>query len=232
MLQEIIEKKKETREPKIIFKGSDNRKRAVKNGSYLLTVIREGDEDCPLIKEFLSSLPDEAEIILDSFGYVGNLANYTSKKATGYDPNSLQEDRRHFVIFQTSNIEELVLDYFKSTQKASAHIIPDKLLLDVVYMGWDNLFLKRYVFGQRHTGSINGILSFSEELSSIPTEKLVRDTINDSKQALEQLTRKKWLGLSNKRKLPPTYAFMGIETPDREYLIKVSSKGPVQGEIG
>ncbi len=31
MLQEIIEKKKETKEPKIIFKGSDSRKRVLKN---------------------------------------------------------------------------------------------------------------------------------------------------------------------------------------------------------
>jgi len=212
-----------------LFKGNRRRRRFIKSKSHVLAVIKPGDEEHPLVKEFLSSLPPGTNKILDSFGYIGSLGGHLS--VLRYESSRAREDERHFVLYHTSDIEKLNTDYFKLTENASVRIIPDCLTFHQIHYGWDDLRQNRHVFVTEFEGSVKETLSLYKERSSRSARRLLGDTFSQSDQALEKLTRKTWFGLSKERKFPTTHIFMGIETPELDYLITTSYKGPVEGSV-
>lgn len=211
------------------FAGGRRRRRFTKNKSYLLAVIKPGDEEHPLVKEFLASLPLGTNKVLDSFGYTGSLSDHLD--TLRHESDRALEDQRHFVLYRTSDIEELPTNYFTVTEKASVHVIPDILAFRMIYYGLDDLLWKRYGLITKTEMSVNEALAIYNERSSKSSKRLLCDAFNYCDGALEELTQKKWFGLSSERKFPTTHILMGIETPELGYLLTTCYKGPLKGTI-
>lgn len=209
------------------FKGNRRRRRFTKSKSHLLAVIRPGDEEHPLVREFLASLPPGTNKILDSFGYVGSLADHVG--ILRHESNRVPEDQRHFVLYRAPDVEKISTDYFTVTERASVHVIPDKLALEMFYHGFDDLRLKRYQFATKLEGSVNETLALYQERTSKSAKRLLCDVFSAHQGALEKLTQKKLL--SKERQFPPTHIFMGIETSELGYLLTTSYKGPLEGTV-
>ena len=188
----------------------------------LLAIIKRGDETHYLLRKFFKSLPNNARKVFDSLGAVGSL----DKNVREFG----RMDMRHFVIFCAPTFNWLVNGYFASISEAALFEIPDELRVKVIYKQQDTDFSEGVEIITESTGTIDEMVRKYEELSSADPRRLLTDELNHYPAVRKRLVKREWFGLGRKR-VVPTYVSVGIETPDRKYLLGTTgAQGPYTGK--
>lgn len=187
----------------------------------LLIALKVGDEEHYLFNKFLKSLPVQAEIVLNSAGYVGGLEKNIETRNKN-DTQRVLEGTRHFVIYRAPTFENLVTDYFSSTPKASLSEIQDRLKVKIRYKKQDTEFVAGGSWSQSYDGSIDEMVSTYSKLASNPAQVL-HNSLEGSENLRKHIMKKRF----GKTKVLPTYVSIGLETPDGSCLLKTTGpQGP------
>ena len=184
----------------------------------LLAILRPGDENHHLVKDFFQSLPEKTTKVFDSFGYIGNLESNLRKFT--------EEHRRHYLIFRSPSCDDLDENYFSSTPKAALMKIPDKLIVKVNYKQQNTDCVVGVRLVDECKGGIDAVVELYDKLSSANPRELLVNKLNEDKTFREKMTKRKWFNFG-KTKTFPLYISVGLETPDGRYLLGTTrAQGP------
>jgi hypothetical protein len=190
----------------------------------LLVILKPGDEKHFLFVNFLQSIPDEAKKIFDSFGYIGSL----ERNLAWFK----RERMRHFVIFRSPAFNNLANDYFSSTDQASVNKIKDNLIVEIEYKQQDTDIVTGARLITKFDGTIDEMINKYEELALTSPKELLTKGLNEQEFLRDNITKNEWFGFGKNRKIVPTYISIGIETPDRKYLLRsTGALGPYVGRL-
>lgn len=200
---------------------------------YFLAMIKPGDEQNHLFRQFLSSLSSsmvnslESSIILDSFGCVGNL----EQKIIG-DHKRDKERTRHFYIISLPDIYgNLATSYFSTTPEAALIEITNQLRIIIDYHRVSRIFSKQLLVRYGYQGTIEQMLEMYAGLISQDVGKILFESISDSDKVRKFLTRRSFF-FHSKVIMRPTNVHIGLETHDGKYLLRShSSPKPYSGLI-
>jgi hypothetical protein len=192
----------------------------------LLSIIRPGDGDHYLVRDFLDSFPDGSRTVYDSFmpdntgrlfsfGYDGNFAANLRRSTRG--------NKKHFVIFHAPSTEDLDTRYFTSTPESALIEIPDRLEYKLNFRendGWEEILGPCQSYTISYSGTIEEMVGkFMQDKSGNPKDVFAYG-FRESSYIRDALTPRPKHGLPKRTKA--AYISFGIETPDRKYTIACS----------
>lgn len=189
--------------------------------SYLLAVFEWGYEH--KLEGFIGSLPADAECVLKASGYASTLESVCHRLK--------RSDEREFLIIRASSFDDLDLEYFASSGIALVREIPDRLKVRYRLKVQDtDMATGAYCeFGRQ--GTISEAIALYEREAARDPRAILLESLSCVDFVWDYLTRKTWFGLG-KLEILPTYVEMGLETPDREYLLCTEgAKGPYTGKL-
>ena len=119
----------------------------------------------------------------------------------------------------------LITKYFSSIPKANCNEIQDNLIVKIDYHQQDTDVLSGARAVVNYTGSIDEMIKYYNDFSSVEPITLLINKLNNSEHLRKNIIKKGLFGLG-KRKLLPTYVSVGIETPNGEYLLGTTNGRP------